>query len=698
MTSMMRNRVFALLTTTLMLSLSLAPRSSGQSANQQVAWVNQINCTASGNNLEKTGGRDDTADAAARSQQTIAAGDAYYEFTAAQTNRLLFSGLTHAAIGTDFAEIDFAFKLTDYNVAEVRENNVYKWEARYNSGDTFRIADEGGVVKYYQNGGLLYVSQRRPTYPLIADTVFVAMNGRINNTMIGALSINAAAEWPMYQRDPAHTGYAAASNITASTITNLRQAWNYQTGGIVTGTPIVSGGMVYVGSWDGRMYALRESDGQVVWSLQAGQVTSNCDLTYGIDSTAAIVDGRLYFGAANCALYAVNAANGSVIWRTQLADATRGWHLWSSPLVFDGKIYVGLASHCDAPCVRGSVVCLSAANGSELWRTYTAPEGSSGAGIWSSLAADPQRRLVFVASGNFCEGTDVYGDSILAFNADNGSIVWQFKNTARNRDIENLDFGASPVLFDVSGLPALAVGSKDGYCYAVRRDTGELLWTTRVTDGSGDTGIIASAAAANGKIYFGARIAGGTGKVVALDQRFGQLVWEQPQAKAVTGAVAVANGLVFSGGGDGLLRAYDAETGATVWSAQRGAMWGGVSVTADRVYVGSNDRSVYSFQLNAITPQPRATIAVTSPANGDLWRKNQNYNVTWSITGSVSRVDVALSRDGGTTWTPLATNVDASAGSLNVTASKPKSRQVVVRVSASSDTTTLGLSGTFRIK
>jgi outer membrane protein assembly factor BamB len=355
MTSIMRNRVIALLTVTLMLSLTLVSRTAGQSASQTVAWVNQINCTANSGSLQKTGGRDDTADAAARSQQTIAAGDAFYEFTPAQTNRLLFTGLTHAAIGTDFAEIDFAFKITDYNVAEVRENNVYKWEVRYNTGDIFRIADENGVVKYYHNGSLLYVSQKRPTYPLIADTVFVAMNGRINNATIGALSINAAAEWPMYQRDAAHTGYAVASNISASNIANLRQAWSYQTGSIVTGTPVVAGGIVYIGSWDGRMYALREADGQVVWSLQTDQVVSNCQATYGIDSTAAVVDGRLYFGAANCSLYAVNAGNGSVIWRTQLADASRGWHLWSSPLVFDGKIYVGLASHCDAPCVRGTV-------------------------------------------------------------------------------------------------------------------------------------------------------------------------------------------------------------------------------------------------------------------------------------------------------------------------------------------------------
>src|SRR3982751_6620516 len=79
MTSIMRNRVIALLTVTLMLSLTLVSRTAGQSASQTVAWVNQINCTANSGSLQKTGGRDDTADAAARSQQTIAAGDAFYE-------------------------------------------------------------------------------------------------------------------------------------------------------------------------------------------------------------------------------------------------------------------------------------------------------------------------------------------------------------------------------------------------------------------------------------------------------------------------------------------------------------------------------------------------------------------------------------------------------------------------------------------
>jgi hypothetical protein len=227
-----------------------------------------------------------------------------------------------------------------------------------------------------------------------------------------------------------------------------------------------------------------------------------------------------------------------------------------------------------------------------------------------------------------------------------------------------------------------------------------LLWATQVTDGSGESGMIASAAAAYGKVYFGARAADGTGKVVALDQRLGQIVWEQPQAAHIVGAAAVANGVVFIGGGDGGLRAYNAETGALLWSAQRGPMFGGVSITSDRVFVGSFDGAVYSFQLNAITPQPqpRATLTVTAPAAGDVWRKKQNYNVTWSVTGAITQVDIALSRDGGTTWEPLAAGIAAGSGSVNVKANKPKSSNVVVRVSNSTEASIFGLSGTLRIK
>jgi polyvinyl alcohol dehydrogenase (cytochrome) len=691
----------SLIIAALILSPAFTVTSTGQSADgsrQAIIWTNTVNCAATGASLQKTAGRDDTSDAGARSLQSITAGDAYIEFTVAEANKTLFCGLTHAAIGTDFAEIDFAIKLTSFNVAEVRENNLYRADVRYGTGDVFRIADEAGVVRYYKNETLFYTSLKKPTYPLIVDATLLMMGARIENAVLGALAVNAAAEWKMYQRDPAHTAFAVGSRLNTGNVSSLNQAWSFATGGYVTGTPIVSGGVVYVGSWDGHMYALRESDGSLMWNYMTEMITDNCNRTYGIDGTAAVSNGRLYFGSAACNLYSLDATTGKLIWRTPLADSSKGWHLWSSPLVFDGKIYLGLASHCDSPCVRGTIVCVDASDGKVIWTSYTAPQESTGAGVWSSFAVDPARRLVYATSGNFCEGTDTHGDSIVALDADTGALTWTFKNSARDRDGENFDFGASPVLFDAGGYPLLAAGSKDGHCYAVSRVTGELTWDTRVTDGNGDGGIISSPAAAYGKIFMGASIGKTRGKVVALDQRTGNIIWQAEQPAPVIGAAAVAGGAVFIGGSDGGLRAYNAETGALLWSAKRGPMFGGVSITSDRVFIGSADQSVYSFSLDAINTQPRASITTTSPASGDEWKKGKKFDIKWTAGAGIGKVDVHISRDGGITWSQVADDIDAGVGSVRVKAKNPKSESAIVKVTDSANAAVFGQSGVFRIR
>jgi polyvinyl alcohol dehydrogenase (cytochrome) len=657
-----------------------------------------VNCSMNGSGLQKTGGRPDTADAGARSRQTITAGDAYVEFTVSEVNKLLYFGLSDGAIGTDFAEIDFAIKLTEFGVAEVRENNIYKAETTYRTGDVFRIADESGVVKSYHNGSLIYVSQQRPNYPLIADAVLIGQGARIDNAVIGALAVTSAVEWKMYQRDPAHTATATGSRIDTGNVSTLMESWRFATDGWITGTPVIANGTVYIGSWDGKMYALRESDGQPVWNFNAGNYTDNrcTPATMGIDSTAALSDGKLYFGAGNAKLYALDAATGNLIWQSQLGNPDDAYHIYASPMVFDNKIYVGLASHCVNPCVRGKVVCVDANSGNILWTFFTAPEGSLGGGVWSSCAVDPNRRTIYVGTGNYCSGDDTYSSTVLALNADSGSLVWSFKRVPPG-DKNNFDFGASPVLFDVVGIPALVIGSKNGHCYAVHRQTGELLWDTVISDGNSVGGTISSPAAANGMVFMGAIVQTRTGKVVGLDARTGAIVWEAQQPDGIIGAASVAGGAVFIGGSDGTVRAYDAQNGNQLWSVNRGRINAGISITQDRIFVGSVNGSVYSFGLAGIIPQPRASINVTSPVAGDQVKKGKKFNITWTVSGNVSRVDVSISRDGGNTFTSLAENIAASAGTIRVKAKKPKSETVVVRVADSSDSSVSDQTGVFRI-
>src|SRR5581483_12017059 len=117
---------------------------------ESVIWTNLMNCVAAGGTLQKIAGRNDTTDAGANSVQQITAGDGYLEFTALETNKERYVGLTRDYAGTSQATIDYAIHLTAFSyrggmVAEVRENGVYKTETSYRSGTVFRIAVESAV-------------------------------------------------------------------------------------------------------------------------------------------------------------------------------------------------------------------------------------------------------------------------------------------------------------------------------------------------------------------------------------------------------------------------------------------------------------------------------------------------------------------------------------------------------------------------
>jgi hypothetical protein len=145
-----------------------------------VVWTNLVNATANGGSLQKTAGCDGCADAGAISQQQIASGDGSVTFSATETDKLRYVGLSHGNTDTSVADIDFAIRLGQ-GYAEVRENNVYRADVPLAAGDTFKVAVEGGVVKYYQNGALFYTSAVAPTYPLLVDTSLLSAGATVTN-------------------------------------------------------------------------------------------------------------------------------------------------------------------------------------------------------------------------------------------------------------------------------------------------------------------------------------------------------------------------------------------------------------------------------------------------------------------------------------------------------------------------------------
>ena len=80
---------------------------------------------------------------------------------------------------------------------------------------------------------------------------------------------------------------------------------------------------------------------------------------------------------------------------------------YSSPIVFNDRVYVGVADHCDNPIQKGRVVAVHLATGAidagfNYCSTGTCADSTRGGGVWSSVAAWDDS--VYVTTGNVKSG------------------------------------------------------------------------------------------------------------------------------------------------------------------------------------------------------------------------------------------------------------------------------------------------------
>jgi len=184
------------------------------SAPDNLVWTALVNVTANGSSLSKSGGCDGCGDAGAVSNQSIASGDGYVEFTASEANTYRGAGLSNGNTNTLLSDIDFAILLTATGRAEIRENGVWKFDTAYVANTVFRVGVVGGRVQYRKNGSVLYTSATLPAYPLLVDTTLWSSNATITNAVVS----NANGPGPGDSTPPIISS-VAASGITASSAT-----------------------------------------------------------------------------------------------------------------------------------------------------------------------------------------------------------------------------------------------------------------------------------------------------------------------------------------------------------------------------------------------------------------------------------------------------------------------------------------------
>jgi len=346
------------------------------------------------------------------------------------------------------------------------------------------------------------------------------------------------------------TSQVATLTLIPANPGNVR--WQFLAGDIVAGSPAIGAdGTVYVGSWNGKFYALDGATGANRWEFQAGAILHSSP-TIG-------TDGTVYFGSyePDSKVYALNGDTGAKRW-----EFATGARVASSPAIgMDGTVYVGSQD--------GRLYALDGITGQQRWAFQTAGEVNSSPAIG--------------ADGTLYVGS--LDGKLYALNGTTGAKRWEFLTAGQ--------IHSSPA---IGADGTVYVGCYDRKVYAVNGATGQLRWTYT----TGRYIWCGPTVGPDGTVYIGSH----DGNVYALDGATGQRRWVTCTGGYVGTSPAIGvDGVLYVGSGPGAkLVALDSATGQKLWEFRAGAdVSSSVAIGPDgTLYFGSHDGHVYALHSTSV--------------------------------------------------------------------------------------------------
>ncbi len=416
----------------------------------------------------------------------------------------------------------------------------------------------------------------------------------------------------------------ADAGFDTTNVGSLKPLWslNFPGANRARSQPTLAGGVLFVGSHNGKVYALDQRTGCQHWVYEAnGEVRTGIaiDPWDAGDTTA---KPRIYFGDVLGYAYAVDAIDGKLLWRKR-SDEHPNATITGTPALYNGKLFVPVSSlevsqaadpAYECCTASGSVAAYDITDGKLLWQTFTIPTpavvqsqnragtnmmGPSGATVWNAPTIDAKRNQLYVGTGeNMSSPATLTSDAIFAIDMDTGKVNWTFQATAN--DVWNtacdtvndhscppeggpdFDFGAGTMLTTTTDGKELVIGGqKSGEVHALDPATGKVVWQKKVGRGGIQGGVHFGMAADDKTLYVpitdmpDGREYTESSKpgLHAIDLVTGEEAWYAAAPDNVCGdrqfchpgisqAVTVVGDVVFAGGMDGVMRMHNIKDGA----------------------------------------------------------------------------------------------------------------------------------------
>ena len=441
--------------------------------------------------------------------------------------------------------------------------------------------------------------------------------------------------------------FSPLQQINDKNVASLGLAWylDIEGGMGVVSEPLVVDGVIYFSAPLSKVYAVDAASGKLLWKFDPKvrlNLSLNGSYSARTNGGVAVWNGKVYVGTGDCRLVAIDAATARQVWEATVCEPLQTG-ITGAPHVAKGKILMGFNGSDDG--VRGALVAYDAETGKEAWRFWTVPgdpgkpfeskaleaaaktwhgEGwwrIGGGDVWNAITYDDETGLVIFGTAGVgvdygemsaikATGERLFGECIIAVDADTGEYVWHYQTGTEGVHSENNHIVMADLVISGEKRHVAMTVPKNGFFYILDAKTGKLLsakplvkttWASSinletgkpvlipVSEGGGKQWTVhnwwpMSYNAKTGLVYVpttdrhsetkapveaGESGQGLFGRLIAWDPVAQSARWSVEEEISVNGgALSTAGNLVFQGQGTGEFVAYAADNGKKLWSVK----------------------------------------------------------------------------------------------------------------------------------
>ena len=328
-----------------------------------------------------------------------------------------------------------------------------------------------------------------------------------------------SSNWPVYRGGYSSSAYSDLAQINKDNVDQLEVAWTFHTGDAEVGNrstiqcnPLIVNNRMYITSPKLKLIALEPSTGKEVWRFDPFEGERSVGVNRGVVYWENGSDKRIYFTAEHY-LYALDADDGKLVvefGNKGKVDLRQGLGrdpeklavMASSPgIIYKDLLIQGTALGEDYDAAPGFIRAYELKTGKVAWTFNTIPQPGEygyetwpenaylevgGANSWAGMALDESRGIVYVPTGSPAfdfyggnrKGQNLFGNCLLALNAETGKRIWHYQLV--HHDLWDYDLPAPPNLLTVEHegrkVDAVAQITKMGMVFLFNRETGEPLF------------------------------------------------------------------------------------------------------------------------------------------------------------------------------------------------------------------------------